>query len=109
MKSHLTGQSPGHSLNECIVMSYYLLPPVNHHQQADLFSFYNYDDRPIKSQIQTRSLVSRDVEIANLTAKNYTLLDVQLLSKDLSKPYLQLKIKQSTTLKPNIIIVILKS
>ena len=33
------------SLNEFIVMSYYLLPPVNHYKLTDLFSFYNYDYR----------------------------------------------------------------
>ena len=45
MKAHVIGNSHGHSLNECIVMSYDLLPPVNHHQQADLFSCHNYNDR----------------------------------------------------------------
>ena len=34
MKAHVIDQS----LSEYIVMSYYLLPPVNH-QLADLFSF----------------------------------------------------------------------
>ena len=33
-----------HLLNEFTVMSYYLLPPVNH-QQADLFYYHNYNDR----------------------------------------------------------------
>ena len=34
-------------------MSYYLLPHVNHHQQADLFSFHNYNKKlSIKTQIQ---------------------------------------------------------
>ena len=41
MKVHIIGQSQGHLLNECIVMSYYLLPPVNHHQQVELFSYCN--------------------------------------------------------------------
>ena len=41
MKTHVIGQS----LIECIVMSYYLLPPVNHHQQIDLFSYHNYNNR----------------------------------------------------------------
>ena len=55
MKAHVIDQS----LNESIVMGYYLLPPVDH-QLTDLFSFHNYNDRdwPIKSQIQT-SLASR--------------------------------------------------
>ena len=33
------------SLDESIVMSYYFLPPVNHYQEADQFSFHNYNDR----------------------------------------------------------------
>ena len=37
MKAHVIDQS----LNESIVMRYYLLPPVNHHQLADLFFFHN--------------------------------------------------------------------
>ena len=41
MKEHVIDQS----LNESIVMRYYLLPPVNHHQLADLFSFHNYNNR----------------------------------------------------------------
>ena len=41
MKEHVIDQS----MNESFVMSYYLLPPVNHHQQADPFSFHNYNDR----------------------------------------------------------------
>ena len=45
MRAHIIGYSCGHSLNECIVMSYYILPPVNHHQQAGLFSYYNCNDR----------------------------------------------------------------
>ena len=44
MKLHTAGQSHKHSLIECILMRYYLLPPVNH-QQADLFSYHNYNDR----------------------------------------------------------------
>ena len=41
MKAHIIDQS----LNESIVIGYYLLPPVNYHQLTDLFSFHNYDDR----------------------------------------------------------------
>ena len=44
MQAHIIGQSNEHSLNECVVVSYYLLPPVNH-PQADLFSCHNYNDR----------------------------------------------------------------
>ena len=38
LKQHVIGSLHQHSLNERIVISYYLLPPVNHHQLADLFS-----------------------------------------------------------------------
>ena len=41
MKAHIIDQS----LNGYIVMSYYLLPPVNHNQQAYLFFFHNFNDR----------------------------------------------------------------
>ena len=40
MKARIIDQS----LNKSIVMSYYLLPPVNH-QLTDLFSFHNYNNR----------------------------------------------------------------
>ena len=33
MKAHVIDQS----LNESIVMGYYLLPPVDHHQLTDIF------------------------------------------------------------------------
>ena len=33
------------SLNEFIVMSYYLIPPINHHQLTELISFHNFNDR----------------------------------------------------------------
>ena len=49
-------------LNESIVMSYYLLPPVNHQQPTDLkiFTVTMTDcGWPIKSQIQTASLAPR--------------------------------------------------
>ena len=46
------------TFTECIVMSYCLLPPVNHHEQSDLFSYYNN----------------------NKSAKNYTHLDVNILA-----------------------------
>ena len=42
MKAHVIDQS----LNESIVMSYYLIPPINHHQLTDLVSFHNRNDRP---------------------------------------------------------------
>ena len=68
-KAHIIGYSP----NECIVMSYYLLPPVTHHQQVYLFSFHKHDasdlwlcrdcDWPIKSQIQISSLANRMFEL----------------------------------------------
>ena len=58
MKAHVIDQS----LNESNVMIYYLIPPVNHHQLTGQISFHNTMtncDWPIKSQIQTTSLVSR--------------------------------------------------
>ena len=45
MKAHIIGQS-----HECILMSYYLLPPVNHHQQADLFYYHNPKLQPGQSK-----------------------------------------------------------
>ena len=84
MKARVIDYSQRHSLNECIVMSYYLLPPVNHHQQADLFSFHNYNDRlRLDNQKPNTSYIFSEentwiVEIANLTAKNDTLLDVNI-------------------------------
>ena len=41
MKAHAIDQS----LNDSIVMSYYLIPPINHHQLTDIFPFDNYNDR----------------------------------------------------------------
>ena len=40
-KAHVIDQS----LNESIVISYYLIAPVNHHQLTDQISFHNYNDR----------------------------------------------------------------
>ena len=72
-KPHIIGQSHKYLLNECIVMSYYLLPHVNHHQQADLFSYHNYNDRLrlANQKLNTNYIISQqnvwNVEIANLT------------------------------------------
>ena len=44
MKAHVIDQS----LNESIVISYYIVAPVNHHQLTDLISFTmtdNHNDR----------------------------------------------------------------
>ena len=41
IKAHVIGQS----LNESILMSYYLIPPINQHQLTDLISFHNHNDR----------------------------------------------------------------
>ena len=41
IKTHVIGQS----LNEFIVMSRYLIPPINHHQLTGLISFHNYNGR----------------------------------------------------------------
>ena len=78
MKAHVIG----YSLNECVVMSYFLLPPVNYHQQADLLSYHNYNGWLwlANQKPNTNYIISQEnVEIANLTAKNYTLLDVNIL------------------------------
>ena len=63
----MKGDIIGYSLN---VMSYHLLPPVEHHQHTDLFSFHNQNaidflefDWPIKSQIQIASFASRIFEM----------------------------------------------
>ena len=42
-KTHVIGCSHRHSQNECIEMCHYLLLFFHHHQQADLFSFHNYN------------------------------------------------------------------
>ena len=82
IKAHITGQSCGHLLNECIMMSYYLLPPVNHHQQADLFSYHNYNDRLrlANQKSNTNYIISQqnvwNVKIENRTNKNCALLAV---------------------------------
>ena len=41
MKAYVIDQS----LNESIVMSYYIIAAVNHHQLTDLISFPNHNDR----------------------------------------------------------------
>ena len=41
MKAHVSDQS----LNESIVMSYYIIAAVNHHQAADLISFHTHNNR----------------------------------------------------------------
>ena len=80
MKAHVIAQS----LNECIVMSYYLLPPVNHHQQANLF-FYDKCNgrlRVANQKPNTNYIISEqnvwNIEIANLNAYTYTLLNVNI-------------------------------
>ena len=59
--------SIGQSLNESIMVSYCILPPVNHHQLTELFAFHKQTvtdcDWPIKSQIQTASLAPRIFEM----------------------------------------------
>ena len=41
MKAHVVDQS----LNKSIVMSYYIIAAVNHHQLTGLISFHNHNDR----------------------------------------------------------------
>ena len=54
MKAHVIDQS----LNESIVMSYYIIPSVNHHQLTDLVSFYNCNDRLANQKPNTNSITS---------------------------------------------------
>ena len=67
-----------------LVISNYLLPPVNH-QQAEPMSYYNHNDR-LKLANQRPNInyiISQqnvwNVEITNLTANNYTHLDINIL------------------------------
>ena len=74
MKAHVTDQS----LKESIVMSYYLLPLVNHHKLTNQFFIRNCNDRLWLAK-QTTSLAKQNawnVEIANRPAKDYTFLNV---------------------------------
>ena len=66
------------------LMNYCLLPPVNHHQLADLFPFHNYNDRlrltnqkPNTNYIASQQNVW-NVEIANLPTQNPILLIVNI-------------------------------
>ena len=56
IKAHVIGQS----LNESIVMSHYLIPPINQHQLTGLITFHNYDDRnrPANQKPNTNYIVS---------------------------------------------------
>ena len=63
-------------LNESIGMSYYLLPPVNHHQLTELFGYHNYNDRlwlaNQKPNTNSTSLAKQNVWNANLPSKDCT-------------------------------------
>ena len=65
-------------------MSYYLLPPVNHLQQADLFAYHNHNGRlqQANQKPNTIYVISQEkvwnVEIANPTSEKYTILDVNI-------------------------------
>ena len=78
IKAHVIGQS----LNESIVMSYYLIPPINQ-ASTGLIYFHNCNDRlrlanqkPNTNYISTLNVCN--IEIANLPAKNYTFLNVNI-------------------------------
>ena len=59
IKAHAIGQS----LNEYIVMSYYLIPPVNHNQLTDLISFHNCNDRlQLANQKPNTNCITSQVE-----------------------------------------------
>ena len=58
MKAYVIDQS----LNECIVMGYYIIAAANHHQLTDLISFHNHNDRlrlANQKPNRTASLASR--------------------------------------------------
>ena len=80
IKAHVIGQS----LNEFIVMSRYLMPPINRHQLTGLISFHNYNNRLrlANQKPNTNYIISTynvcNIEIANLPAKNYTSLNVNI-------------------------------
>ena len=59
MKARVIDQS----LNESIVMSYYLLPPGNYHKLADVFYFYISNDRlPLANQKPNTNYIASQVE-----------------------------------------------
>ena len=59
MKANVIDQS----LNESIVMSYYLLPPGNYHKLADVFYFYISNDRlPLANQKPNTNYIASQVE-----------------------------------------------
>ena len=74
----------GQSLNEFIVMSHYLIPPINRHQLTGLISIHNYNNRLwlANQKPNTNYIISTynvcNIEIANLSAKNYTSLNVNI-------------------------------
>ena len=59
MKAHVIDQS----LNEYIVMSYYIMAAVNHHQLSDLISFYNSNDRLRLANQKTNTTASLSVKM----------------------------------------------
>ena len=91
MKAHVIDQS----LNESIVMSYYLIPPISHYQLTDIFPFHSYNDRLwlANQKPNTNSITSRykvwNVEKENLPAKDYTLLNVNI---SVSTQFMDLKL-----------------
>ena len=66
----MISQAHGRSLNKQIVMRYYLLPLVNHHQNAYLFSYRNYNDEQRlanEKPNQATSLVMRMLKLPEMT------------------------------------------
>ena len=54
MKAHVIDKS----LNESIVMSYYLIPPINHHRLTGLISFHSDRLRVANQKPNTNYILS---------------------------------------------------
>ena len=78
MKAQVIDQS----LNEFIVMSYYLIPPVNNHQQTELFSFSNYNDKLwLPNQLESRLVKCRDQSYQPLLSSQHLLRSLTKIQK----------------------------
>ena len=92
-------------------MRYYILALVNYHQQADLFSYHNYNNRLrlANQKPNINYIISQknvwNVEIANLIAKTYTLYTVyglETLGIHLYSPLLSWKVLNKFETRPKI-------
>ena len=100
IKAHLIDQS----LNEAIVMSYYLIRPINQHQLTGLISIHNYNDRArlANQKPNTNYIISKqnvcNTEIAKLPVKNYAFLNVNILH---STQFMNLRLWESNCYSPS--------